>query len=148
MAEFLVIVYHPFSSFRLESEQVAKELSIPLFHTSVKTDRNVVGIFHSLASSYVNKIKDTVEVEQVSLSAKQFFHLFLLPDGRSPNNHRLYRSQRWKKQNAGQIFLCSSIVFKQLSSGLCGSYSFCTFINVQRLVYTVYQSITCLHIKS
>ena len=36
-----------------------------MFHTSVKTDKNVSSVFHSLATAYQSRNRDQVEVEQV-----------------------------------------------------------------------------------
>ena len=52
-------------SCRSESEQLARELGVPMFHTSVKTDKNVASVFRSLATAYQSRNRDQVEVEQV-----------------------------------------------------------------------------------
>ena len=36
-----------------------------MFHTSVKTDKNVASVFRSLATAYQSRNRDQVEVEQV-----------------------------------------------------------------------------------
>ena len=53
-------------SCRSEGDQLAGELGVPMFHTSVKTDKNVASVFHSLATAHQSRNKDQVEVEQVS----------------------------------------------------------------------------------
>ena len=52
-------------SCRSESEQLARELGVLMFHTSVKTDKNVASVFHSLATAHQSRNRDQVEVEQV-----------------------------------------------------------------------------------
>ena len=53
-------------SCRSEGDQLAGELGVPMFHTSVKTDKNVASVFHSLATAHQSRNRDQVEVEQVS----------------------------------------------------------------------------------
>ena len=52
-------------SCRSEGEELARELGVPMFHTSVKTDKNVASVFHSLATAHQSRNRDQVEVEQV-----------------------------------------------------------------------------------
>ena len=42
-----------------------------MFHTSVKTDKNVGSVFHSLATKHQSRNRDQVEVEQVGLDVLQ-----------------------------------------------------------------------------
>ena len=51
----MILVYFSLSQFsavysRFEAEEAARELSLKLFHTSVKTDKNVLGVFHWFAT--------------------------------------------------------------------------------------------------
>ena len=43
-----------------------------MFHTSVKTDKNVGSVFHSLATKHQSRNRDQVEVEQVSQKCYRF----------------------------------------------------------------------------
>ena len=54
----MILVYFSLSQFsavysRFEAEEAARELSLKLFHTSVKTDKNVLGVFHWFATVYL-----------------------------------------------------------------------------------------------
>ena len=49
---------------------MAKDLSLKLFHTSVKKDKNVEPVFAHLATSFQCRDKDKVEVEEISGSAQ------------------------------------------------------------------------------
>ena len=59
-------------SCRLEGDQLARELGVSMFHTSVKTDKNVGSIFQSLALAHLSRNREQVEVEQVT-NMKQTF---------------------------------------------------------------------------
>jgi len=50
-----------------EGDQLARELGVPMLHTSVKTDTNVGEVFQSLASAHLNRNRDQVEVDQVGV---------------------------------------------------------------------------------
>ena len=52
-------------SCRLEGDQLARELGVSMFHTSVKTDKNVGSIFQSLALAHLSRNREQMEVEQV-----------------------------------------------------------------------------------
>ena len=49
---------------------MAKDLSLKLFHTSVKKDKNVEPVFAHLATSFQCRDKDKVEVEEISGSVQ------------------------------------------------------------------------------
>ena len=49
---------------------MAKDLSLKLFHTSVKKDKNVEPVFAHLATSFQCRDKDKVEVEEITGSAQ------------------------------------------------------------------------------
>jgi tRNA nucleotidyltransferase/poly(A) polymerase len=52
--------------YRNEVEELAEELSLKVFHTSVKNDKNVEQVFTHLANTFQTREKDLLEVEQVA----------------------------------------------------------------------------------
>ena len=51
---------------RNEAEALAEELSLKIFHTSVKNDKNVDQVFTHIANTFQSRGKDVVEVEEMA----------------------------------------------------------------------------------
>ena len=52
--------------FRNEAEGLAEELSLKVFHTSVKNDKNVDQVFTHIAHTFQTRGKDMLEVEEMA----------------------------------------------------------------------------------
>ena len=63
--ERTLLIKHDLHS-RNEAEQLAEELSLKVFHTSVKNDKNVDQVFTQIANTFQSRDKDMVEVEQMA----------------------------------------------------------------------------------